>query len=218
MICSRCMIDKVDAEFTLNLHTGRRKEYCISCARIIRAEKKHLAYALRENKNPDTCHRRWIPLTPAEKTLTFYQRNIEKCKTWQQERRERDLERIRAHDRQRYHENKEGEKIRKRRYLEMYPHKIIERNMRRRTAKTRARPTWLTAIQKAQIQEFYEIARAKSVQTGIKHHVDHMFALRHPKFNGLHVPWNLQVLTQTENYTKKLRVPKQFAEMLWDNI
>jgi len=74
---------------------------------------------------------------------------------------------------------------------------------RRRASMTNATPNWLTAIQKAQIAEFYEIATALEMQTGIKHHVDHIVPLKANGISGLHVPWNLQVLTAYENLSKR---------------
>lgn len=80
-------------------------------------------------------------------------------------------------------------------------------NVARRTAKKeQATPSWLTAIQLAQIQEFYEIAAARTMQTGIIHHVDHIHPLVGKNFRGLHVPWNLQVLTAAENLSKGARL------------
>lgn len=73
---------------------------------------------------------------------------------------------------------------------------------RRRALKMNATPSWLTAIHLAQIQEFYDIAIARSMQTGIQHHVDHIHPLKGENFVGLHVPWNLQVLTNIENIIK----------------
>ena len=72
----------------------------------------------------------------------------------------------------------------------------------RRCALLNATPTWLTAIQKAQIAEFYEIAEALNTQTGVKHHVDHIVPLKGKTVTGLHAPWNLQILTATQNISK----------------
>jgi hypothetical protein len=79
---------------------------------------------------------------------------------------------------------------------------------RYRSAKLQSTPHWLTSIHNAQIQEFYDIAAAKSFQTGIKYHVDHIHPLQGEYFNGLHVPWNLQIITAIENISKKNRMPE----------
>lgn len=68
--------------------------------------------------------------------------------------------------------------------------------------KRRACPTWLSAAQHKEIQDFYTLARLMSEATGIVHHVDHIVPLRGRNVRGLHVPWNLQVLTATENRRK----------------
>jgi 5-methylcytosine-specific restriction endonuclease McrA len=73
---------------------------------------------------------------------------------------------------------------------------------RRRASMSNSTPNWLTDIQKAQISEFYEIATALETQTGIKHHVDHIVPLKANGISGLHVPWNLQILTANENLSK----------------
>jgi hypothetical protein len=52
----------------------------------------------------------------------------------------------------------------------------------------------------------YDIALAKTVQTGIIHHVDHIYPLNGKVGCGLHVPWNLQVITAYENKAKGNRV------------
>jgi len=88
----------------------------------------------------------------------------------------------------------------------------------KRTKKLRATPSWLTAIHYAQIQEMYDVAVAKTVQTGIKHHVDHIFPLQGSTFSGLHVPWNLQVITAFDNISKKNKFPQEYAEFAWGNI
>ena len=74
------------------------------------------------------------------------------------------------------------------------------------SARRRASPDWLDAIQRAQIMEFYDVARAVSTQTGIKHHVDHIIPIKGECVSGLNVPWNLQVIPASMNCAKKNKV------------
>lgn len=87
----------------------------------------------------------------------------------------------------------------------------------RKASQFNATPSWLSAIELAQIQEMYDVAAAKTMQTGIKHHVDHIHPLQGNAFNGLHVPWNLQILTAFENISKKNRIPKGEEYLFWEH-
>jgi hypothetical protein len=84
--------------------------------------------------------------------------------------------------------------------------RFIAASARRRTKQANATPDWLTAIDKAQIQQMYDVSSAREVQTGIKHHVDHIIPINGKKVCGMHVPWNLQVITATENLSKGWRI------------
>lgn len=110
--------------------------------------------------------------------------------------------------RSRYANNREKELAKCKAYQKGNVEYQSRKNATRRAAHTKATPKWLTAIQKAQIAEFYEISKAKSVQTGIKQHVDHIVPLRGKIATGLHVPWNMQVLTGVENNKKFNSLPK----------
>lgn len=64
------------------------------------------------------------------------------------------------------------------------------------TAKVSATPIWLNKDDWAQISDFYE----KAVQDNLT--VDHIIPIRGKHVCGLHVPWNLQLLTGPENSAK----------------
>lgn len=83
-----------------------------------------------------------------------------------------------------------------------YPQRHANYQSMRRANKNQATPKWLSPIQLAQLQEFYDISSAISMQTGIAHHVDHICPLNGEFVKGLHVPWNLQVLPASENIRK----------------
>ena len=72
----------------------------------------------------------------------------------------------------------------------------------RRRKHREATPPWLTRKQKTEIRQLYQIAITMTKTTGEQYVVDHIVPLRSPDVCGLHVPWNLRVITQEENLKK----------------
>ncbi len=70
-----------------------------------------------------------------------------------------------------------------------------------------ATPPWLTRKQKSQIRQLYQIAITNTQITGEQYVVDHIYPLRSEVVCGLHVPWNLRVVTQEENLRKSNSLP-----------
>ena len=70
-----------------------------------------------------------------------------------------------------------------------------------------ASPPWLTTKQKAEIRSLYQIAITMTKVTGEQYVVDHIWPLRSDDVCGLHVPWNLQVMTRAANLAKSNILP-----------
>lgn len=65
-----------------------------------------------------------------------------------------------------------------------------------------ATPKWLTKQERMQMRDLYVQARRMTKITGERYVVDHIVPLRGEEVCGLHVPWNLRVITQNENLKK----------------
>ena len=72
----------------------------------------------------------------------------------------------------------------------------------RRRKHRQATPPWLTRKQKTEIRQIYQIAITMTKTTGERYVVDHIVPLRGQDVCGLHVPWNMRVITQDENLKK----------------
>ena len=74
-------------------------------------------------------------------------------------------------------------------------------NVRKRRHRN-ATPPWITPEQKLAMRQLYMQAMNLTRITGERYVVDHIVPLISPEVCGLHVPWNLRVITQLENLKK----------------
>jgi hypothetical protein len=72
-----------------------------------------------------------------------------------------------------------------------------------------ATPKWLTRKQREEIKQLYIIAVTMTRTTGERYVVDHIVPLISDEVCGLHVPWNLRVITQEENLKKSNKLLAQ---------
>lgn len=200
--CSRCRVPKSPTEFRpcKRAKDGRRQP-CLPCAKA--AEKTiraNQADRIRDN------HARWRRENPdavRAHAQKFRLSNPEKYRAIHTKYRQENPETYRQSSRRYYLNNREKvlEKTRNRApSLNAYYSRMYQ--MRR----SRAAPSWLTIEHKKQIRKFYDVARWATQETGISHHVDHIVPIRGKTVCGLHVPWNLQVLSGVENSEKSNRL------------
>lgn len=102
----------------------------------------------------------------------------------------------------RYAERREEMLERRRRYYNDNLPKILASNALIRLRRMQRAPAWLTDAHIQEIEKLYHEAARLSVETGIKHHVDHIVPLLGRKVSGLHVPWNMQVIPAKDNLRK----------------
>lgn len=73
---------------------------------------------------------------------------------------------------------------------------------KRYAAKKQRTPSWLTEEHWLEILGYYAVARTLTTMTNVQYDVDHVNPVQGKSSFGLHVPWNLQVITHEENMKK----------------
>ncbi len=98
------------------------------------------------------------------------------------------------------HPEKHAENVK--RWQRKNPAKLAAMSRTRQARKMERTPFWLTDDQKKEIETFYLKARERTELEGVTYEVDHIVPLKGRNVSGLHVPWNLQVITASENRRK----------------
>jgi hypothetical protein len=80
-----------------------------------------------------------------------------------------------------------------------HPAKVCADTMARQARQAMAMPRWVNA---RDIEAVYSESARISGETGVRHEVDHIVPLRGRGVSGLHVPWNLRVITREANGLK----------------
>ena len=83
-----------------------------------------------------------------------------------------------------------------------HPGSVNALNQKRYVSKLQRTPNWLSAEHLKQIKLFYWESAELSKLVGEFYNVDHIVPLQGKTVSGLHVPWNLQILTAKENSLK----------------
>jgi hypothetical protein len=84
----------------------------------------------------------------------------------------------------------------------------FEPSERRRIAVARATPWW---VNERKVLAKYEEARLRTAITGRQYHVDHIVPVQSDVVCGLHVEWNLRIVTAEENMSKRNKLVDRLA-------
>jgi 5-methylcytosine-specific restriction endonuclease McrA len=98
--------------------------------------------------------------------------------------------------------NKEKIAVNNAQYRKENPEKNTSYGASYRAKKALATPAWLSQEQSLQIADFYKMAKELESVFPWKQHVDHVVPIKNTKVCGMHVPWNLQILSVTANLAK----------------
>lgn len=109
------------------------------------------------------------------------------------------MEKARARTRKWTTDNPKRKRAMDKKFNEEHRALVTSYKAKRRARERQACPPWLTAEMEAQIRALYAEAERLTRETGIEHEVDHIVPLAGKTVCGLHVPWNLRVITREAN-------------------
>ena len=171
-------------------HTGSDR-CCRECKRAYER-----AYYARNREKKKASVNRWRAKQDPEQLRAYWKqkhkKNREKERLRQRRYRALNVERVRLWERKYYAANTDKCLERKRRYQQLNPGKVKASQARRRAALLQATPPWVD----------FEAIRAIYAHCPPGYEVDHIVPLCGANVRGLHVPWNFQYLTKSENVRK----------------
>lgn len=100
-------------------------------------------------------------------------------------------------------------------YAKANPGKINAKTAKRRAIILQATPIGLTKKDFKKIEGVYVEAALLTEKTDIERSVDHIIPLQGENVSGLHVPWNLQILTASENSSKGNKFDFTYSNNSW---
>ena len=129
-----------------------------------------------------------------EKRAAFLQATAESNKRCADKRR--------AYNAEWYRQNAEQVSANFKAYYQQNRERYAAHTRRRQARLMQRTPAWLTDADFDAMTAIYAEAKRLTLETGMPHEVDHIIPLQGRMVSGLHVPSNLQILTESQNRSK----------------
>lgn len=170
-------------------HRDAKDRKCLEC---------ELIYVRKRSSRPEV----------KERLRTWCAKNRDKRQAASKKCRAKYPERVTARMRDWYERNKEAQAAKKAAWRAANKSLIYAANAARRGREIQATPPWADQY-KDDFTFIYAERDRISRETGIPHHVDHIYPLRGKDSCGLHVPWNLRIIPAVENLKKRNKPPSE---------
>ena len=198
-------------------HYSRRycNEKCRRKAEYQRLEPKIRVYQVAHRDEIRANQIKWIRANPEKvkaSQLRGRDRRLKALKEW----KKRNRDHINAYKRATWRKyqnpvqkarwlaaNKKRVRAYKAKWAKANPGKVLAKLRRRQTAKQNALPAWLSEDQFREMAELYQTAALLTRHSDEPYQVDHIIPLLGKGVCGLHVPWNLQIMTAVANRKKR---------------
>jgi hypothetical protein len=195
-VCTKCGESKPHDAFHVNKKKNALYRHCIQCHRSMVRDAYLRNWEVRRAQIRAYAKAR--PDILRKSTAAWRARNPERVREYEEKNRARKRE----YHRKWYAANLEDKRTKNRQWSKKNPSKHLALCAKRRAQELQALARW--ADMKA-IEAIYARAKQMTLETGVKHDVDHVIPLQGKTVCGLHVETNLQILVAAENRSKGAR-------------
>lgn len=199
--CRNKVCTKINPQRTEDFYSypdGKLHAVCKICFRLRVAAYRTKDYQKEQNAKYRQKNRQKLN----EVARRHYYENKQEIQLKRKVYRDKVKDHIRQKNQQYYIDNSKRLKLETKKHRQNHPEKVNADSALKRARKRERTPKWLTKEHKKRIEDIYKTALEMTEATGVEHHVDHIVPLCGENVSGLHLPWNLQILTVEENMKK----------------